>query len=78
MDLPGKALAVGLILWRQRGITGKQTVLFCLTRAAADGIAATTARRAVRDLEKAGLVAIRRWPGRGLEVTLLPVPAGQE
>src|SRR5262245_43782106 len=56
MQLPGKALAVGLILWLQRGITGGQTVLFCLARAAAEGIPTTTARRAVRRLEKAGLV----------------------
>ena len=35
--LPGKALAVGLMLWLQSGITCRRTVLFCLARAAADG-----------------------------------------
>jgi hypothetical protein len=74
MTLPGKALAVGLILWLQVGITGRRTVHFCLAHAAVEGIPTTTARRAIRQLEQAGLVAIRRKPGRGLEVTLLDEP----
>jgi hypothetical protein len=74
MALPGKALAVGLMLWLQSGITCRRTVLFCLTRAAADGIPIATARRAVQSLERAGLVAVRRKPGRGLEVTILEAP----
>jgi len=76
MKLPGKALAVGLMLWLQRGLTGRRTVHFCLTSATTDGIPATTARRAVRELEAAGLVSVRRKPGRGLEVILLDVPGG--
>src|SRR5262245_55817923 len=65
MALPGKALAVGLILWQLRGMVRGETVLFCLPRAAADGIPTTTARRAIRALEGAGLVAVERRPGRG-------------
>jgi hypothetical protein len=75
MRLPGKALALGLMLWLQCGITGSRTVVFCLTRTAADGVPVTTARRAIRRLEEAGLVAVCRKPGRGLEVTLLDCPA---
>jgi hypothetical protein len=75
MALPGKSLAIGLILWLQCGIARRQTVLFCLARAVDDGIPTSTARRAVRALEQAGLVAIRRRPGRGLEVTVLDPPA---
>jgi hypothetical protein len=71
MQLPGKALALGLMLWFQCGLTGRWTIHFCLPRAAAEGIPITTARRAMRELERAGLVTIRRRPGRGLEVTLL-------
>src|SRR5260370_6075789 len=71
MILPGKALAVALILWRQRGMTGRRTVTFCLARAGAHGIPPTTARRAIRQLEKAGLVSILRMPGHGMEVTIL-------
>jgi len=75
MHLPGRALAVGLMLWLLRGITGRRTVQFCLARATANGIPATTARRAIRALERAGLVAVVRRPGRGLEVTLLEIEA---
>jgi hypothetical protein len=75
MTLPGKALAVGVMLWQLRGVTGRRTVLFCLSRAATDGIPTTTARRAVRELERAGLVTVQRKPGRGLDVTILDVPA---
>jgi hypothetical protein len=71
MALPGKALAVGLILWHLRGMAGRRTVTFCLSRAAAEGIPEKTARRAIRGLEVAGLVSIQQIPGRGLEVTLL-------
>src|SRR5262245_4438359 len=74
MALRGKALAVGLMLWQLRGMTGRDPVLFCLARAAADGIPATTARRAVRALEDARLVSVERRPGRGLEVTILDAP----
>ena len=55
MQLPGKALAVGLMLWLQHGLTGRRTVHFCLAHAVADGIPTTTARRAIRELERAGL-----------------------
>jgi hypothetical protein len=74
MLLPGKALAVGLLLWREAGCQRTRAVHFCLTRAAADGIPTTTARRAIRHLEGAGLVRIRRRPGRGLDVIILDPP----
>jgi hypothetical protein len=74
MRLPGKSLAIGLILWRESGCTKDRTVHFCLARAAAEGIPTTTARRAIRELERAGLVTIRRRSGRGLEVTILVDP----
>lgn len=74
MALPGKALAVGLILWQEAGCQKNRTVYFSLARAAADGIPPTTARRAIRALERARLVTICRKPGRGLEVTLRDVP----
>src|SRR4051794_29537225 len=37
MTLPGKALAVGMMLWLQCGLTGRRTVLFCQSHAAAEG-----------------------------------------
>jgi hypothetical protein len=75
MQLPGKALAIGLMLWKEAGCERKRTVNFCLAHARADGIPTTTARRAIRELERAGLVTIYRKPGRGLEVTLHDVRA---
>jgi hypothetical protein len=74
MHLPGKALAIGLLLWLEQGIKGRSTVHFCLARAEAEGIPTTTARRAVRALERAGLVHVERKPGRGLVVTILDPP----
>jgi DNA-binding IscR family transcriptional regulator len=71
MGLPGKALAVGLMLWFQSGLTRRRTVHFCLAHAATQGVPTSTARRAVRELERAGLVTVQRKPGRGLDVTLL-------
>jgi hypothetical protein len=71
MAIPGRALAVGLILWLRRGIMDRATVPFCLAHAVAEGIPRRTAHRALCELERAGLVAIRRRPGRGFEVTLL-------
>jgi hypothetical protein len=32
------------------------------------------ARRALRELERVGLVSVQRQPGHGLEVTLLDAP----
>jgi hypothetical protein len=71
MHLPGKSLAVGLMLWRESGCAKNHTVRFCLARAEVEGIPTTTARRAIRALERAGLVRIVQQPGRGLEVTIL-------
>jgi hypothetical protein len=73
MTLPGKALAIGLILWLRRGITGRRTVHFCLSRA--EGISPKSARCAIRRLEAAGLIEVVRQPGRGLKVTILGAPA---
>lgn len=74
MSLPGKALAVGLMLWLRHGMTNQRTVRFCLARAEDEGVPTTTARRAVRELEQAGLVAVASRPGQGLLVTLLDAP----
>jgi hypothetical protein len=75
MRLPGKSLAIGLMLWRESGCVKNRTVRFCLARAIDEGIPTTTARRAIRELERAGLVTICRKPGRGLEVTILIDPS---
>ena len=74
--LPGKALTVALLLWREAGCRKSRTVRFHLTSAAALGVRPGAARRGVRALATAGLVTIRRPPGQSLEITLLDAPAG--
>jgi hypothetical protein len=56
-----------------------RTFTFCLSTAVAEGVPLTTARRAIRELEGAGLITVERPPGRGLVVTLTePESAGAE
>jgi hypothetical protein len=68
--LPGKALALALCLWWEAGRRRCRTVKLCLGRVGL-GVSEQAARRALRALATAGLVALERQPGRGLEVTLL-------
>jgi hypothetical protein len=72
--LPGKALHVALLLWKEAGCRNNRTVSLCLARAAALGMHPDTARRGLRALAKANLVSIRNRPGRALEITLLEAP----
>jgi hypothetical protein len=72
--LPGKALAVGLVLWFEAGCRKAGTISFRLSQAVAMEMHANTARRGLRALEVAKLVTIRQRPGRYLEVTILDFP----
>jgi hypothetical protein len=69
--LPGKALQVALLLWRQAGCRKSRTVPFCLSHGEGLGVSEQAARRGLQAMEGAGLVSVVRKPGRGLEVTLL-------
>jgi hypothetical protein len=71
MALPGRALAVGLVLWRQAGCRKAMTFALTLAKLAECGIHRDTGRRALRALERASLIALRRQPGRAIEVTIL-------
>ncbi|HZT83464.1 MAG TPA: hypothetical protein VFA26_24755 [Gemmataceae bacterium] len=73
--LPGRALLVGLLLWREAGCRKGRTVTFCLTHAREWGCDHQTFRRGLRALAGAGLVTVHRRPGRALSVTLLDAPA---
>lgn len=68
--LPGKALAVGLALWFLCGCRKRKTVR--LTRRTLDrlGVARKPGYRGLRALERAGLVAVARQPGRSPVVTI--------
>jgi hypothetical protein len=70
---PGKALAVALVLWKEAGCLNRRVVRLCLNGLLPMGLNKQSARRGLRNLEAAGLVEVRRRPGRGLEVTLLDV-----
>jgi hypothetical protein len=73
--LPGKALAVGVVLWQSAGYRRCRTVRLNQSRVDEMDIPRRTTQRAVQALEHAGLVAVARVPGRALSVTLLDVPA---
>jgi hypothetical protein len=72
-SLPGKALTLSLVLWREAGRRKNHTIKLCLGRVDL-GVKKAAARRALRRLERAELVTVHRKPGRGLEVTILEAP----
>jgi hypothetical protein len=74
MRLPGKALLVALLLWKEAGCRRSRTVRFRLGTVAEMGLHPDTARRGLQELEQAGLISIRREPGRALQITLLEAP----
>ncbi len=71
--LPGKSLAVGLVLWQLAGLSRKRTIHVCLANVHSLGLSEDSARRGIKALERARLIEVRRRPGRGLDVTLLEV-----
>jgi hypothetical protein len=74
--LPGKALAVGLILRRLTKLKKTDTVV--LTQAALDqhGISRWEKYAALQALEKAGLISVRHRAFRNPEITLLDSQVG--
>jgi hypothetical protein len=75
MTLPGQALAVGLILWREVGMADNRTVSVNHALFGKCGIKPGASRFALENLERAGLIAVQRPPGRNLEVTILELAA---
>jgi hypothetical protein len=69
--LPGKALAVGLVAWREAGCRNECTVPVNLS---ALRMPRRTAQRALQALEAAGLVAVEHRDGRPPLVTLNSAP----
>ena len=69
--LPGQALLVGLCIWRLAGVKKSDTVFLGNSDLKALGIDRAAKSRALRALEKAGLVTINRQQGRFPTVTLL-------
>ena len=70
-QLPGKALIIGLCLWRLSGAKKSPSVVLSNRELAPFGIDRAAKSRGLAKLEKAGLIAVTRKPGRWSTVTLL-------
>jgi hypothetical protein len=77
-QLPGKALYLALLLWREAGARNRRTVPLCLRGGLAPGLNRWNAGRGLQALETAGLVSVQHPPGRCLQVTILDAPATPE
>jgi hypothetical protein len=75
-DLPGKALLVGLCLWRLAGATKNKTMFLGNDDLRPFGIDRASKSRALRALEGVGLIEVTREPGRFPRVTLRDAPHG--
>lgn len=73
--LAGKALAVGLVVWREAGCSNERTVPLNLSNL---GIPRRTAQRALQSLNAAGLVSVENRAGRPPLVTLNELPGCSE
>jgi hypothetical protein len=69
--LPGQALLVGLCVWRLAGAMKSETVSFGNSDLKPLGIDRPTKSRALRALERAGLINVNRQPGRFPKVSLI-------
>jgi hypothetical protein len=76
--LPGKALIVGLCLWRLAGATNNRTVVLGNRDLAPFGIDRAAKSRALAALEGAGLITVARRASRFPVVTLPASPAAQQ
>lgn len=76
-QLPGSAMVVGLILWREAGLVNRRDVQFCLSKVDAFSKSVGAARYGLRSLKSAGLITVRHRPGRCLDVTILDVASGK-
>jgi hypothetical protein len=74
--LPGKALAVGLVLWQKAGLGDARTVKICQAQLDTLGLQDASTRRGIRSLHAAGLIAVESSAGRGSKVSLLDPPPG--
>jgi hypothetical protein len=71
MALPGKAMSIAMLLWKEAGIRNRRTVKINLSALAGLGLTRASARRGLQSLASAKLVTVTHRPGQALEVTLL-------
>jgi len=70
-DLPGKALIIGLCLWRLSGATKKNEITLGNKEIEPFGINRAAKSRAIAALKQAGLIEVERNPGRWSTIKLL-------
>jgi hypothetical protein len=76
--LPGKALAVGLVLWREAGMDGSGSVKLTTAKLAGLNLDRAGKARALKGLEAAGLVHVERNGRRTPLVSILVAePSGR-
>ncbi len=75
VDAGGKALAVGLALWFESGLTGKRDGLRMTPRLLNEfGVSRKAAYLALTRLESADLISVKRHRGRAPRVTIIEQP----
>jgi hypothetical protein len=67
---PGQTLQVAVLLWRIVGFRNALQVPFNQSRADSFGVSREAARRGILALEKAGLISVKRSPGRRGLITI--------
>jgi hypothetical protein len=72
--LPGKALAVALVLWRLAKVQKTDTVVLTQAALQQHGLGRWAKYEALRALEAAGLISVRRHAKKNPEVTILYPP----
>jgi hypothetical protein len=72
--LRGKALWVGMELWLMAGMRISPVIPLSTERLKSWGVSRWAAYRALRSMERAGLVRVSRHRGRLARVTILEVP----
>lgn len=72
--LPGKALAIGMLVWWLVTVNKQPVVAFSYKRAECTGLSHESIRQSIRKLELAGLISVQRAPGRSPRIRVLPAP----
>ena len=72
--MPGKAFTVGVVLWYRIGITKKDVVRPSWKLWAKFSIGRHAAYRGLYNLEKAGLISVKRCVGKNPVVNVTTVP----
>ena len=69
--LPGKSLEISMVLWFLKGVIRNNTVKLSGKLVRSFGVSRSTLYRGLAEMEKAGLISIKRQIGRSPMVTIL-------